>query len=62
MPAQLNQSHYVLADWRAAGLRSQSCFRTYVITQHRSNATVIGHLSQRDWAAVRLRVRASFAN
>jgi mRNA interferase MazF len=52
---------YVLLDWQAAGLRSPSCFRAYVLTIHRSELTVIGHLSERDWHQVQTRVRAAFA-
>ena len=52
---------YVLLDWQAAGLRAISCFRAYVLTIHRSNLTVIGHLSQQDWTQVKTRVRIAFA-
>ena len=51
----------ILLDWRAAGLRAESCFRAYVLTAHRSEFTVIGHLSARDWDSVKERVRAAFA-
>jgi mRNA interferase MazF len=52
---------YVLLDWQAAGLRAASCFRAYVLTIHRSELTVIGHLSERDWRQVQTCVRAAFA-
>jgi hypothetical protein len=52
---------YTLLDWQTAGLRAESCFRAYVLTAHRSELTVIGHLSARDWDSVRARVRAAFA-
>ena len=52
---------YVLLDWRSAGLRAESCFRAYVLTARRSELNVIGHLSERDWGAVRACVRAAFA-
>ena len=52
---------YVLQDWQSAGLRAESCFRAYVLTVHRSELTVIGHLSGRDWESVKARVRAAFA-
>ena len=52
---------YVLLDWQAAGLRAASCFRAYVLTIHRSELTVIGHLSEQDWVQVQARVRAAFA-
>jgi hypothetical protein len=32
-----------------------------VLTIHRSELTVIGHLSERDWTQVRTCVRAAFA-
>jgi mRNA-degrading endonuclease toxin of MazEF toxin-antitoxin module len=35
--------------------------QAYVLTAHRSELTVIGHLSVRDWDSVRARVRAAFA-
>jgi len=52
---------YVLLDWQAAGLRTASSFRAYVLTIHRSELTVIGHLTERDWRQVRVCVRAAFA-
>ena len=52
---------YVLKDWQSAGLRAESCFRSYVLIAHRSELSVIGHLSVRDWDAVRACVRAAFA-
>ena len=57
----LASTDYVLLDWQSAGLRAESCFRAYVLTLHRSNATVIGHLSDRDWTQVKSRVRIAFA-
>jgi hypothetical protein len=52
---------YPLLDWQSAGLRAASCFRAYVMTIHRSDLTVIGHLSERDWSQVQVRVRNAFA-
>ncbi len=52
--------HFV-EDWQAAGLRAQSYFRTYVLTVHRSELTVIGRLSDRDWNSVRACVGNAFA-
>src|SRR5579859_7620786 len=45
IPSPLASTDYVLLDWRAAGLRAESCFRAYILTLHRSNVTIIGHLS-----------------
>lgn len=61
LPTPPGTTDHVLADWRSAGLRAESCFRAYVLTAHRSELTVIGHLSVRDWDAVRACVRAAFA-
>lgn len=46
----------MLGDWQSAGLRAASCFRAYVLTAHRSELAVIGHLSGRDWESVKARV------
>jgi len=51
----------ILQDWQSAGLRAESWFRAYVLTAHRSELTVIGHLSERDWGSVKARVRAALA-
>jgi len=62
IPATLASTDYVLLDWRSAGLRAESCFRTFVLTLPRSNITVVGRLSQRDWLQVKARVHAAFAD
>ena len=51
----------VLLDWKSAGLRAGSCFRTFVLTIHRQDLTVIGHLSERDWSQVKACVRRAIA-
>ena len=61
LPRTPSTTDYVLQDWRSAGLRAESCFRAYVLTAHRSELSVIGHLSVRDWEAVRACVRAALA-
>ena len=61
LPKRPGSTDYILGDWRSAGLRAVSCFRAYVLTAHRSELTVIGHLSGYDWKSVRARVRAAFA-
>ncbi len=60
-PKPLTSTDCVLQDWQSAGLRADSYFRTYVLTMHRSELTTIGHLSDRDWEQVKLRVRTAFA-
>lgn len=60
-PRPLTSTDYVLLDWQVAGLRAPSCFRAYVLTIHRSELTIIGHLSERDWGQVKTCVRAAFA-
>jgi mRNA interferase MazF len=61
MPGAPATTDCILLDWRAAGLRAESCFRVYVLTIHRSELSVIGHLSTRDWESVKGRVCAAFA-
>lgn len=58
MPASTD---YALQDWRTAGLRAESYFRAFVLTVHRSEVTIVGHLTDRDWTAVKERVRMAFA-
>ena len=58
---RIASADYVLTDWRSAGLRAASCFRAYVMTIHRSNLTVIGHLSEQDWNQVKACVRTAFS-
>jgi len=60
-PKQATSTDCLIQDWRAAGLRAESFFRTYVLTMHRSELTIIGHLSDPDWADVKDCVRAAFA-
>lgn len=60
LPRPAASTDYVLLDWQAAGLRSPSCFRAYVVTIHLSDLTVIGHLSEQDWSQVKARVRTAF--
>ena len=59
--SRATSTDYVLLDWQLAGLRAVSCFRAYVMTIHRSNLTVIGHLSEQDWNQVKARVGIAFA-
>lgn len=61
LPRTPGTTDYILQDWRSAGLRAESCFREYVLTAHRSELTVIGHVSAGDWDSIRVRVRAAFA-
>jgi mRNA interferase MazF len=59
-PGRITSSDCVLQDWQSAGLRAESWFRAYVLTMHRSELSVMGHVSERDWNRVRVYVRASF--
>ena len=61
LPRTATSTDYALLDWQSAGLRAASCFRAYVLTIHRSDLTVIGHLSEQDWTQVKARVRIAFA-
>jgi mRNA interferase MazF len=55
LPRMPGTTDYVLQDWQSAGLRAESCFRAFVLTAHRSELTVIGHLSGRNWGSVKAR-------
>ncbi|MBN8734265.1 MAG: type II toxin-antitoxin system PemK/MazF family toxin [Acidobacteria bacterium] len=61
MPRPVCSTDYALRDWQLAGLRARSWFRVYVLTVHRSELTVIGRLSERDWGGVRECVGRAFA-
>jgi mRNA-degrading endonuclease toxin of MazEF toxin-antitoxin module len=61
IPMPLTQTDYVLRDWTEAGLRAPSCFRVFVLTLPRSNATIIGRLTSHDAAEVQKRIHAAFA-
>jgi mRNA interferase MazF len=61
IPPRPGSTDYVLKDWQAAGLRAESCFRTFVLTFHRSHLTAIGNLSDLDWSNVQACVRRAFA-
>lgn len=60
-PKPASTTDYALQDWQTAGLRAESYFRAYVLTIHRSELTVIGHLSDRDWSKVKACVSSAFA-
>lgn len=60
-PRPGSTSDYSLVDWQAAGLRAESHFRVFVLTVHRSEVTIIGHLSERDWNGVKPCVGSAFA-
>jgi mRNA interferase MazF len=52
----------VSLDWSAAGLRTASVFRSFVVTLPASaNLSYIGHLSARDWKGVCLCLRLAIA-
>ena len=44
---------YALLDWSQAGLRAPSAFRSYLTMALPGEVRVIGHLSDRDWQAIR---------
>lgn len=58
----LGVTDYTLQDWQAAGLRTASVFRSFIVTLSRSaNLVVIGQLSERDWKGVRACVKVALA-
>jgi mRNA interferase MazF len=59
----LGTTDYVLQDWATAGLRVESIFRSFIVTLPRSaNIIQIGHLSERDWQAIRTCLKIAFAD
>jgi mRNA interferase MazF len=60
-PQRPASSDFVLQDWQSAGLKAESYFRVFVLTIHRSELTVIGRLSERDWREAQACVRRAFA-
>lgn len=60
-PKTATSTDCALVDWQQAGLRAESYFRAYVLTMHRSELSIIGHLTDRDWNQVKACVRAAFA-
>lgn len=59
--AATSSTDHMLLDWAAAGLRAPSAFRVYLATVDPRPCRVIGHLSQRDWKAIRECVRRALA-
>ncbi len=58
----IGPTDYALQDWEAAGLRVASAFRSFFATLPPSaHPVVVGHLSERDWKAVRARLKAALA-
>lgn len=61
--AGLGITDYVLQDWEAAGLRSASVFRCFLVTLPAStNLVKIGQLSERDWQGVQACLKISIAD
>src|SRR5216684_1503903 len=51
--ASTGPTDYVLLDWVAAGLHRPSAFRAFFATQPATEIiSLLGHLSDRDWAEV----------
>jgi len=59
--AATSSTDHILHDWSSAGLRQSSAFRCYLGMATPAQVQLIGHLSDRDWDAVRACVRKSFA-
>jgi hypothetical protein len=51
---------YLLQDWAASGLRQPSAFRAYFSMAEPVDVKVVGHLSDRDWAAILERLKLAF--
>jgi mRNA interferase MazF len=53
MAAARSSTDHVLLDWASVGLRAPSAFRVYFTMASPRLCRVIGHLSARDWQAIR---------
>ncbi|MGB5594965.1 MAG: type II toxin-antitoxin system PemK/MazF family toxin [Crocosphaera sp.] len=59
--AILGATDYLLKDWKLAGLRTESMFRSFIVTLPVSTKiVVIGHLSTRDLQGVRDSLKVTF--
>ena len=59
----LGVTDYVLQDWKTAGLRVPSIFRSFIVTlPHSANLLVIGYLSEQDWQGIRSCVKLSLVD
>jgi mRNA interferase MazF len=60
--AALGLTDYSLQDWKAAGLRVASVFRSFIVTLPPSaNLVCIGQLSKRGWQEVRACLKIALA-
>ena len=59
--AATSATDYILQDWSAANLDRPSAFRAYLGMALPSALKPIGHLSDRDWQAIRERARRALA-
>lgn len=60
--AATQRTDHVLSDWSAAGLYRPTAYRTFLITVPRDNImTVIGRITERDWAEIQACLRMSLA-
>lgn len=57
----LTPMDHLILDWRQAGLRKPSLFRSYLTTRPRTELTLIGHLSDRDWQGIQSCLRSAIA-
>lgn len=57
----IGPTDYVLQDWPAAGLHNPSAFRVFLATLPATNIVKIGHLSDRDWNEIQIRLRIGWA-
>jgi len=58
----LGATDYLLQDWKIAGLRVESVFRSFIVTLPKSTGmNKIGQVSDRDWSAILKCVSCSIA-
>jgi mRNA interferase MazF len=60
--AATQSTDHILHDWSAAGLHRPTAYRTFLITIPRQDiVAVIGHVTERDWLQVQVRLDRSIA-
>jgi len=58
----IGPTDFALADWAVAGLRLPSLFRSFLVTVPQTSVhQVAGHLSDRDWLALRAKLGIALA-
>ena len=62
MAKAVTATDYILQDWAAAGLHVPTAYRSFFATLPiRSVHRLLGHVTDRDWAEIQVRLRLALA-